>query len=83
MATRNLLAINKLDDFKDWLIGGGWTIEPAKNRFEALRASKDSKKLIVFKKLEAKQHLSVRDSDCWIVRAYLKDRRKAAKSNEL
>lgn len=77
MANRHTLAISKLEDFKSWLIADGWKIEETKDYYEALRATKPGRKhpLIVYKRSNAKMHLSLLDRDSGVVGAYLRDRR--------
>lgn len=74
MANRNTLHISKLQDFEQWLSENGWTIEKPNGVYEVLRARKISRKnpLIVFKKANAKEHLSVMDRDIDVIRAYLR-----------
>ena len=86
MATRNLLHINDLEDFKKWLIQDGWQLLTTSNNFyEMLRATKPGKKypLIVYTKLEAKEHLSVADRDVSVIYAFLKDKKKNKSLEEL
>ena len=40
MADRYRLHKSKLEDFKNWLINDGWTIENPKGTWEVLRARK-------------------------------------------
>ena len=64
MANRHLLAINKLEDFRNWLLKNGWQIEETKGKYEVLRARKSTEKLplIVYKKdKDGLIHLSVSD----------------------
>ena len=81
MANRHILAITKLDDFRDWLIADGWEIQDTKGYYEVLRARKQGRRnpLIVYKRLDAKEHLSVSDNDISIVRAYMADTRQKIK----
>lgn len=72
MANRCLLHKKKLDKFREWLVKDGWEIHPCKDCFEVLRAKKDGKWLIVFGKIDAKQHYSIRDEDVKLVRRFLK-----------
>lgn len=75
MAIRNMLHLNKMDDFQSWLILNGWTIVKAQGIFEVLRGKKDKRTLIIYKKTNAKQHVTVRRNDFDIVFAYFKDRK--------
>ena len=75
MATRNLLHLRHIDEFKKWLESEGWVVHPTKGIYEAIRAKKDSKWIIVYQKDGAKEHFSVRDADNWIVRKFYRVRR--------
>ena len=73
MANRCLLHKSKLEPFKNWLEERGWTIEQTKGDYEVLRArySERQQPLIIYEKLDAKEHLSITDKDANIVRAFL------------
>ena len=82
MANRSILAVSKLEDFKNWLIFEGWKIAETKDYFEVLRAVKEGRKnpLIVYKRLSSDNgnklvHLTVLDRDIGTVKAYLRNRR--------
>jgi len=76
MADRGKLHITKLDAFADWLKKDGWELEEPKGIFEVLRARKEGRKrpLIVYKKIDAKEHLSVMNKDCGVLVAFVKSR---------
>lgn len=78
MADRHRLHISKLDDFKEWLIKDGWDIEEPKGTWEVLRARKSGRNnpLIVYTKMDAKEHLSVMDRDSGVIGAFLRDSNK-------
>lgn len=78
MADRHRLHISKLEDFKEWLIKDGWDLEEPKGTWEALRARKSGRKnpLIVYTKMDAKEHLSVMDRDSGVIGAFLRDSKK-------
>lgn len=79
MADRSTLHISKLDEFREWLIQDGWQMLPLSNNiYELLRAKKQGKRfpLIVYKKDNAKEHLSLADRDMPIVEAFLRDSKK-------
>lgn len=78
MADRHRLHISKLDDFKEWLIKDGWDIEEPKGTWEVLRARKSGRNnpLIVYTKMDAKEHLSVMDRDSRVIGAFLRDSKK-------
>lgn len=80
MANRCILHKTHLEDFKRWLIDNDWSLEDTKGDYEVLRARKDGKQhpLIIFEKIDAKQHYSVMDRDVQVVKDYLakKEERK-------
>lgn len=72
MATRNILHISKLQDFRDFLENEGYMIlATSKNPFEVLRAKKDNDTVIVYKKKGSKEHLSTMDKDYHLVREFI------------
>lgn len=76
MATRNILHIRKLQEFEDFLESKGYMIlATSKNPLEVLRANKDNDTVIVYKKADAKEHLSTMDKDYHLVREFIKSRR--------
>ena len=84
MANRNTLCVEKLDDFKEWLISDGWEIQQPKGYYEVLRATKQSKKhpLIVYKRLDTNGgnnlvHYTIQEKDVGVLRAYLKARKQS------
>lgn len=78
MVNRHTLHISKLEDFKKWLVKDRWEIEEPKETYEVLRARKNgrSNPLIVYRKADAKEHLSVMDRDSGVIGAFLRDCRK-------
>lgn len=78
MADRSRLHITKLEDFKEWLIKDGWVIEEPKGQWEVLRARKEGRRnpLIVYCKMNAKEHLSVMDRDRGVIGTFLRDSKK-------
>lgn len=79
MANRSRLHISKLEDFKAWLLKDGWSIEEPKGTWEVLRARKSDRKnpLIVYTRMDAKEHLSVMDRDSGVIGAFLRDSKKS------
>lgn len=76
MATRNILSINKLSKFEDFLERKGYMIlGTSRNPYEVLRAKKDSDTVIVYQKKEAKEHLSTMDKDYHLVREFIKEQK--------
>ena len=85
MANRHLLAVNKLEEFKNWLIENDWKIERTKGKYEVLRARKSTEKLplIVYKKdKDGLIHLSVSDWNTKYVADFINSK-KDNKSNNL
>lgn len=79
MATRNILPVNKLSEFEDFLERKGYMIlGTSKNPYEVLRAKKDSDTVIVYQKKEVNEHLSTMDKDYRLVREFI----KSQKNNE-
>ena len=78
MADRRRLHISKLVAFRQWLVKDGWEIEDPKGRWEVLRARKPGRQnpLIVYTKMDAKEHLSVMDRDSGVIGAFLRDCKK-------
>lgn len=74
MSNRHTLAANKLDDFSEWLLEDGWSLEPTKGDFEVLRARKDRRILQLYTRMGNPQHITVMDKDHDIVRQYLNTR---------
>ena len=73
MARRDLLHLSKLTDFSHWLISQGWTIREPKGDYEVLRATKPGyDTLIIWSKMDAKEHLSVPDKWVSTVRKFIK-----------
>lgn len=63
MANRHTLHFKHLDGFKKWLIENDWEIKPLSNsQYEVLRAKRDLEWVIVYKKLDAKEHYSLSDN---------------------
>ena len=64
MAVRNILHIDKLEAFEEFLRFEGYMILPlSKNPYEVLRAKKGRDTVIIYRRSEAKEHLSVMDKD--------------------
>ena len=76
MPNRSTLHKSKLEDFKEWLTANGWTIEPNKGHFEVLRARKDKRIVIIYDRIEAPQHYTVRDIDASVVMAFLREKNR-------
>lgn len=80
MATRNILSINKIHEFEDFLESKGYMIlATSKNPYEVLRAKKANDTVIVYQKKEAKEHLSTMDKDYHLVREFIKSQKSDEK----
>lgn len=84
MATRNILHISKLQEFEDFLETKGYMIvATSKNPYEVLRAQKDGDTVVVYKKKDAKEHLSTMDKDYHLVREFIKGQRKLSNAQHI
>ena len=84
MATRNILHISKLQEFEDFLETKGYMIiATSKNPYEVLRAQKDGDTVIIYKKKDAKEHLSTMDKDYPLVREFIKNQRKQSNADQI
>lgn len=82
MSIKNILHKSKLKDFENWVKKKGWNIQATKGEYEILRATKpDSKPLIIFTRLEAKEHYSVLDSHIRLVYSFIKATKSSAKQS--
>lgn len=84
MTTRNILHISKLTEFEQFLEDKGYMIfATSKNPFEVLRAKKDRDTVIVYKKSNAKEHLSTIDKDYHLVREFIKSQRHQTRADKI
>lgn len=62
-----------MESFKEWLKKDGWIIENPKGVYEVLRARKPKfqKPVIVYQKVDAKEHLTIWDRDLGLIRRFL------------
>lgn len=82
MATRNILHVSKLQEFENFLETKGYMIvATSKNPYEVLRAHKDGDTVIVYKKKDAKEHLSTMDKDYHLVREFIKSQKKQSNAD--
>ena len=71
MANRHTLHITHLPKLKMWLVDQGWELQPLTDHgYEVLRAKRDKRTLVVYKKLDAKEHLSYADRDHRLIRRF-------------
>ena len=75
MAERCLLHKNKLDLLKWWLSSRGYEIQPTKDFYEVLRAKKDKDTIIIYRKNEIKEHLTVQQKDHRLIRQFIRETR--------
>lgn len=74
MANRALLHMNKLKDFESWLEKQGYMILPtSKNPYEILRAKKSKDTVIIYRKGDSKEHLSIMDKDYDLIHEFMKE----------
>lgn len=84
MATRNILHVSKLQEFENFLETRGYMIvATSKNPYEVLRAQKDGDTVVVYKKKDAKEHLSTMDKDYHLVREFIKGQRKLSNGDRI
>ncbi len=84
MASRELLHISKLNDFKKWLEEQGYMILPtSKNPYEVLRAKKDKDTVIIYCKAGSKEHLSIMDKDCSLIRRFINESKKQTNAERI
>lgn len=84
MANRMLLAIKLKDEFESWLIEKGYEIlTTTPNSFEVIRARKGKRVLVIFKRIEAKEHFSIMDKDASIVRQFIRERKMKKREAEM
>lgn len=76
MAIRSVLHINYKDDFIEFLESEGFVIQDVKGDYEVIRAKNGRRTVIVFKKSNAKEHLSVMDKDQDLISRYFRKARK-------
>lgn len=74
MANRYTLHVSHLPKLQEWLQAKGFELLPLSNNpYEVLRARKDKRTIVVYKKLNAKEHLSIMDRDYPLIRAFLNE----------
>lgn len=72
--SRNTLHRSKIQEFREWLVGDGWSLEPTKGAYEELRARKGKRLLLIYDRHEG-DHLSYADKFGGIVQAFIKARK--------
>ena len=81
MGSRSDLHMNKLGDFADWLETQGWIRAELKGQYEVLRMTKPMPRetLIVHRKVDAKEHLTIHGPSEREFRKWMNARREAAR----
>lgn len=76
MADRALLHFSKLDDFVGFMARKGWSRADLKGSYEVLRlVHPDHPPLVLFARVNAREHVTVQRGDAEHVRAYIAQRR--------
>lgn len=84
MASRELLHASKLNDFEKWIEEQGYMILPtSKNPYEVLRAKKDKDTVIIYRKKDSKEHLSVMDKDYSLIRRFINESKKQTNADRI
>ena len=85
MADRHTLSVNKIDDFKQWLVNNGWLLQETKGVYEVLRAYKQGRgcPMIIYGRDTTNGnaqlvHFTVLDSDMPVVKQYLRCKKERA-----
>lgn len=71
MTRRNLLHVSKLNQFKEYVVSIGYELQETKGIYEVLRATSKTDCIIIYKKQESKEHLSVMQKDVLLVLKFL------------
>lgn len=74
MAIRNKLHYKHIEDFKKYLINNGYTIKQPKMIYEVIRATKDNDLVVIYSKLNSKEHLTVQQKDINLVNQFFSER---------
>lgn len=73
MAERCLLHKNKLEPFKVWITSSGYELQETKGLYEVLRATKGKETVIIYRKTQAKEHLTVQQKDYKLIRQFIRE----------
>lgn len=73
MAERCLLHKNKVELLKWWLSSKGYEIQQNKGIYEVLRAKKGKDTVVIFKKSDATEHLTVQQKDHRLIRQFINE----------
>lgn len=83
MAIMNLLRTDQLEEFEEFLESEGYMILPlSKNPYEVLRAKKGRVSVIIYRRSEAKEYLSIADKDYKLVKRFLETEKQERASPE-
>ena len=74
MAIKNKLHYKHIEDFKKYLINNGYTIKQPKMIYEVIRAIKDNDLVVIYSKLNSKEHLTVQQKDINLVNQFFIER---------
>lgn len=74
MAIRNKLHYKHIEDFKKYLINNGYIIKQPKMIYEVIRAIKDNDLVVIYSKLNSKEHLTVQQKDINLVNQFFIER---------
>lgn len=78
MASRDMLHLKRVPEFGAWLEAQGYVLsQPKQCACEVLRAKKPGRTIIVYKRIDAKEHASVMDRDYGLVRRFIRDAKES------
>lgn len=78
MASRDMLHLKRVPEFGAWLEAQGYALaQPKRSACEILRASKPGRTVIVYERFDAKEHASVMNRDCGLVRRFIRETKEA------
>ena len=84
MANRALLHMSKLKDFESWLEKQGYMILPtSKNPYEVLRAKKSKDTVIIYRKGDSKEHLSIMDKDYHFIHKFITESKSKTNADRI
>lgn len=81
--SRNRLHVNKINEFKEWLISQGWKEQDIKSCWEVFRMTHDDyKTLIVHQKMDAKVHCTLHGAaESWFSK-FMRNKNKLNPTNK-
>lgn len=72
MADRHTFHFNHLEPFKKWLDKNKWEFKPP-SHYEVLKATKNKDWIIIYKKLEAKEHYTLTERSIYFVNKWFNE----------